>query len=49
MNTPVPSVKPPPPPYVPTLNHGGPGICRLCYPNGATKQTQQTQQGEMLL
>ncbi len=36
-----------------TLNHGGPGICRLCYPNGAPTQRapalQPQQQGELAL
>lgn len=29
------------PPLSSTLNHGGPGICRLCHPSGATKVLQQ--------
>lgn len=37
-------------PCVPTLNHGGPGVCRICYPNGApNEQKQPTQQGELQL
>lgn len=31
----VPTPPPPPtPPAEPNYNHGGPGVCRLCYPSG---------------
>lgn len=36
-------------PYVPTLGHGGPGICRICFPNGDPKKLQPNQQGDLLL
>lgn len=39
----------PDPPLLTTLNHGGPGICRMCYPNGAPTQKQPLQQGELAL
>lgn len=33
----------------PSLNHGGPGICRLCYPNGAPVKPAVHEQGELQL
>lgn len=39
----------PDPPVVMTLNHGGPGICTLCYPGGAPKPRQAMQQEELAL
>jgi hypothetical protein len=36
------------PPPAKTLNHGGPGVCRLCHPDGAPAQVIQ-QQGELQL
>lgn len=41
----LPPLAPPPPPQ-PSLNHGGPGICRMCYPNGAPTQPQPAQPNE---
>lgn len=32
-----------------TLNHGGPGMCTLCYPHGAPRALQPTEQGELAL
>lgn len=40
---------PPPPSTAPSLNHGGPGICRLCHPHGAPPPLEPIQQGELLL
>lgn len=37
------------PPPLRTLNHGGPGVCRLCHPALARTLRQPVQQGELVL
>lgn len=39
----------PDPPPATTLNHGGPGVCSICYPNGAPAKKAPTQQEELQL